>query len=374
MRVHLANKYHRTNVPEEWLSTDAEESLETVIFKKNNKNHVYEVHESIVDKIVSFVPSDDLISFKVTCGLMNQFIEHKYILERMNYEMGPGYTFARCVFTNNIRYTDIMLKEKMVEQHYINKGFLYAMFTRRTEVAYLLFHHLHVTKSNTIRPIQLCDHSVHCHKSTCFLEYMHDNVYDMNGNNVFQTITSKELLGMACAAGDVDMVITIANKFGMKLGRDELDTAVCEGSIHVLEFLCSTKHLKINLNCISYLITTVYEHYKWHVLEYILQKGYVKLNKRLIFNLVECAKTCSCEACNVNYILHQYATQKMLNRALIEYVYNLQLPAIEDLMLRSSRVHIQPRIFRIIDSWDNFKLLRLENILYNRYILNQRRN
>jgi hypothetical protein len=202
---------------------------------------------------------------------------------------------------------------------------------------------------------------------------MYENVYDFDGNNAHQSITSKELLGLACAADDVDMVNTISYKFEMKLGRNELDIAVIDGSIRVIDFLCLSKNLKISRNCVSHLIVWKNEDYKWHVLDYILQKGYIKLSKTIVYNLVDCVKFYAYDAQYVNYILNQYSTQKMLNRALVEYVYALQLPAIEDLMLRSNRVHIQPRLFRIIDNWDQFKLPRLELILYNRFVINQRR-
>lgn len=348
------------------------DSCDTLVLTKGHgKNYLCDQHESVLHKICVFMNTLDLARFKQACTLTDKLVRPIWILERMLVDNGLSFTLAKCIYRNNVGYVEYILR-KQVPHTYIVKGFVYSVYTGRTDMALFLLDHLCVERSNLVG-----DHKaqarccIDCGVLHCFVHYI---CVDCSWQP--DIVTTKDLMVMACESNNVTVLDKVVQKYGLICGQNDMMTALLSGSLDVIKYLRHQHGVRVGKRGLN-VFTNSYSIFddKLECLDYVLKNKITKLDWYSALSLAETAMVSSVarDVHAINRIFATHLKMRVLNKILMLYVEHNNDKFVDKLLSASPKIKVQPRLFKLIDEMPGLqKNVRMDALLYNRYMLKHR--
>jgi hypothetical protein len=293
-----------------------------VIVLSKAKDLISSMHESILHRICAFMSVEQLINFKQSCILCHDLVRPTWVIERMIFDYGPGYTLSLCIYRNNLKHVKYMMT-KDVPMKYITKGFIYCLFNNRKEMALLLLENVCVENSDEVYDVSYYAYGCYlCQEQECFMHYIKEDAWDIYGNNRHDKLTTKGLMALVCASNAVCVLKHVMTRYDISCGHDELATAVMYGSNDIIGYLCNEVGLKVGRKLIRCFLETCKANNKWECLEYMLSNKLAKLPGKSIPSLCAHASKNNEHSRIINRIINAYAKMRYVNQALVQLDIN----------------------------------------------------
>lgn len=255
---------------------------------------MFGLHESLLVYMQRHLDWYDLVSFKMSCSLTNEYTRHTDVIKNMVHAKGLLQAFSICVFGSKIDYMNIIIDTYVIEKKWLVKALEYSVCMSNNKVAMALIARTQSGSGDNCIEYQLKryhaeDVCEYIREACCFAGTIDSFLEFMNDDSIkTECYSYKTLLQLACASNNLEMVKYITEEFNIKFWYSDIWATICNNSMTVFEYMIKTiPNFKLSGNMLGRYISShdVFGQ-KSEFLRYVFSNKLAKLGKSIIEDII----------------------------------------------------------------------------------------